>query len=89
MVLTGFFVFSALESARSNLYLFDQKDTIAPTGPNAMSDENYKRQNRADERSELLAAIRDGLEDLKAGRTKPAREALDSLAKRFEMDKPV
>jgi prevent-host-death family protein len=35
------------------------------------------------EREETVAAIREGLADVKAGRTKPARAALKSLAKKF------
>ncbi|MEX1231428.1 MAG: type II toxin-antitoxin system Phd/YefM family antitoxin [Planctomycetaceae bacterium] len=35
------------------------------------------------EREELIVAIREGLDDVKAGRAKPAREALDALAKKF------
>ncbi len=35
------------------------------------------------EREETLAAIREGLADIKAGRTKPARPALSRLAKKY------
>lgn len=35
------------------------------------------------EREETIAAIREGLADLKSGRTRPARTALKSLAKRY------
>jgi len=35
------------------------------------------------EREETVAAIREGLADLKSGRTRPARTALKSLAKRY------
>jgi prevent-host-death family protein len=35
------------------------------------------------EREETLAAIREGLADVKAGRTKPARAALAKLAKKY------
>lgn len=34
------------------------------------------------EREELVAAVREGLEDVKAGRTMPARSALKALAKK-------
>lgn len=34
------------------------------------------------ERAETLAAVREGLADLKAGRTKPARSAWKHLAKK-------
>ncbi len=41
------------------------------------------------EREETLAAIREGLADVKGGRTKPARAALAKIAKKFgvSMDK--
>lgn len=35
------------------------------------------------EREETIVAIREGLADVKAGRTKPARAALRSLAKKY------
>jgi len=35
------------------------------------------------EREETIAAIREGLEDVRAGRTKPARSALKALAKKY------
>src|SRR5947209_20550721 len=35
------------------------------------------------ERDETIAAIREGLADVKAGRTKPARAILDRLAKKY------
>jgi prevent-host-death family protein len=35
------------------------------------------------DRDETLAAIRAGLADVQAGRTKPAREALQALAKKY------
>jgi prevent-host-death family protein len=35
------------------------------------------------ERAETIAAIREGLADANAGRTKPARAALKALAKRY------
>lgn len=35
------------------------------------------------ERDETVAAIREGLADVKAGRTKPARAALKTLAKKY------
>ena len=35
------------------------------------------------EREETVAAIREGLADVKAGRTKPARTALKALAKKY------
>ncbi len=35
------------------------------------------------EREDTIAAIREGLADVKAGGTKPARSALKALAKRF------
>ena len=38
--------------------------------------------SRAD-REETLAAIREGLADVEAGRTKPAREALRRLARKY------
>ncbi|HVW01865.1 MAG TPA: hypothetical protein VHB77_16045 [Planctomycetaceae bacterium] len=40
------------------------------------------RQANAD-RDETLAAIRAGLADAEAGRVKPAREALEALAKKY------
>ena len=36
-------------------------------------------------REEAVAGIREGLADVKAGRTKPARSALKSLAKKYGM----
>lgn len=38
---------------------------------------------RRTERAETVAAIREGLADVKAGRTKPARTALKALAKKY------
>ncbi|MCA9078635.1 MAG: type II toxin-antitoxin system Phd/YefM family antitoxin [Planctomycetaceae bacterium] len=38
------------------------------------------------EREETLAAIREGLADVRAGRTKPARTALKALAKKYGID---
>jgi prevent-host-death family protein len=35
------------------------------------------------ERDEMIAAIRDGLADVKAGRSKPARAALKALARKY------
>jgi prevent-host-death family protein len=35
------------------------------------------------EREETIAAIREGLADVKAGRTKPAKAALKALAKKY------
>jgi prevent-host-death family protein len=35
------------------------------------------------DREETIAAIREGLADVKAGRTKPARAALKALAKKY------
>ncbi len=35
------------------------------------------------EREEILSAIREGLADVEAGRTKPAREVLKRLAKKY------
>ncbi len=37
------------------------------------------------DRAETIAAIREGLADVEAGRTKPARAALRALAKKFDM----
>jgi prevent-host-death family protein len=37
------------------------------------------------EREETIAAIREGLADVKAGRTKPARAALKALGKKYGM----
>jgi prevent-host-death family protein len=42
---------------------------------------------RAD-REETIAAIRAGLADVKAGRTKPARAALKALAKKYDIRVP-
>jgi prevent-host-death family protein len=42
---------------------------------------------RAD-REETVAAIREGLADVKAGRTKPARAALKALAKKYGIASP-
>jgi prevent-host-death family protein len=38
------------------------------------------------EREDTIAAIREGLDDVKAGRTKPARVALKRLAKKYGID---
>lgn len=35
------------------------------------------------ERNETIAAIREGLADVEAGRTKPARQALKALARKY------
>ncbi|HJT77587.1 MAG TPA: hypothetical protein VJ739_10345 [Gemmataceae bacterium] len=32
-----------------------------------------------------MAAVREGLEDVAAGRTRPAREALDELARKYKL----
>jgi prevent-host-death family protein len=40
------------------------------------------------ERAETVAAIREGLADVKAGRTKPARAALKALAKKYGITTP-
>jgi prevent-host-death family protein len=40
------------------------------------------------EREETVAAIREGLADVKAGRTKPARAALKALAKKYGLASP-
>jgi prevent-host-death family protein len=40
------------------------------------------------ERLETLAAVKEGLEDVAAGRTRPAREALQDLARKHKL-KPV
>ena len=42
---------------------------------------------RAD-REETVAAIREGLADVEAGRTKPARPALKALAKKYGLEVP-
>ena len=39
-------------------------------------------------REETVAAIREGLADVKAGRTKPARPALKALAKKYGIATP-
>jgi prevent-host-death family protein len=41
-----------------------------------------ERAERAD-RAEAVAAIREGLADVAAGRVKPARQALEALAKKY------
>lgn len=38
------------------------------------------------EREETIAAIREGLNDVKMGRTKPAKKALKALAKKYGID---
>jgi prevent-host-death family protein len=40
------------------------------------------------DREETLAAIREGLADVEAGRTKPARAALRALAKKYGIASP-
>lgn len=40
------------------------------------------------DREETVAAIREGLADVAAGRTKPARAALKALAKKYGLDAP-
>src|SRR5690349_2372856 len=40
------------------------------------------------EREETIAAIREGLADVKAGRTKPARAALAKIARKYSFDRP-
>lgn len=40
------------------------------------------------EREETIAAIREGLADVEAGRTKPARSALRTLAKKYGLNVP-
>lgn len=37
------------------------------------------------ERPAAVAAVREGLEDVAAGRTRPAREALDELARKYKL----
>jgi prevent-host-death family protein len=46
-----------------------------------------ERAARAD-RDEAVAAIREGLADADAGRTSPARVALETLAKKYGLDVP-
>jgi len=41
------------------------------------------------EREETIAAVREGLADVKAGRTKPARAALITLAKKYGIPLPA
>lgn len=40
------------------------------------------------EREETIAAIREGLADVEAGRTKPARAALQTLARKYGLTVP-
>ena len=40
------------------------------------------------DREETVAAIREGLDDVRAGRTKPARAALKALAKKYGIESP-
>ena len=40
------------------------------------------------ERAEAVAAIREGLADVAAGRTKPARAALNALARKYGLNVP-
>ena len=40
------------------------------------------------EREETVAAIREGLADMKAGRSKPARAALKALARKYGLGTP-
>lgn len=40
------------------------------------------------EREETIAAIREGLNDVKMGRTKPARKALKALATKYGIETP-
>ena len=40
------------------------------------------------DRDETLAAIQEGLADVRAGRTKPAREVLIKLAKKYKFSIP-
>lgn len=46
-----------------------------------------ERAAKAD-REETVAAIREGLADVDAGRTKPARQALKALAKKYGLEVP-
>jgi predicted transcriptional regulator len=44
---------------------------------------------QSQDREETLAAVREGLEDLAAGRCRPAREVLAEFAKRYGYENPV
>jgi predicted transcriptional regulator len=37
------------------------------------------------ERLETIAAVKEGLEDVAAGRTRPAQEALEALARKYKL----
>ena len=54
-----------------------------PVGAVVLDPDGRELAAARNEREETLAAIREGLADIKAGRTKPARPALSRLAKKY------
>lgn len=51
-------------------------------------DENDGFVTRPEDRADVIEAIREGLRDVADGRTKPAREALRELAKKYGIPVP-
>jgi len=64
-------------------------ERLANGGANLTLDEAlglWEYENQTDqEREETLAAIREGLEDMYAGRTRPAREVLAELRQKYNL----
>ena len=50
--------------------------------------DTFRRHSEHVERLETLAAIREGLEDIAAGRTRPAREVMMELARKHNLPPP-
>lgn len=45
----------------------------------------YQRMLEAVDRLEMIAAVKEGLADVAAGRTRPMREALDDIARKYHL----
>lgn len=63
------------------------KSRVKSTTKSSTSDSASAQAAKAD-REETVAAIREGLADVEAGRTKPARAALRSLAEKYGLTIP-
>lgn len=50
---------------------------------------SYQRLVELAEQAEMMEFLRESREDMEAGRTKPALEALDELAKKYKLNRKV
>lgn len=60
-------------------------DSLTPSPFPKPPRSNLPVTQNSSERAETLAAIREGLADVAAGRTKPAREVIEELAKKYNL----